>query len=315
MRIARRQHLPFRRHRLAVGTRIVPAVGRARVGGSAAGRRRAVVSDRPGSPLLPARGIHPDNGEFARRHGLAVAARRGEAAGADSRTGDGQARTAATFSDKWRRFRSYGMEPSHQEFLFGWYCKKLGLPERQRAAGLLSREEADPRGRAGLGVQLPIHGGKHGGTGLRRRHLRGRLHHLGKYPRAAQRHRDPRRPDGLAVSRQLLRFHRRRRRAAPHAGYAAGGQGTVSKAGPRRGVLLLRLSQDGAGTPVLRPVHPRGVLPTRSGGVLCSLRVAHRVGPGTEPVGRQDHADPPHPHSRHSGRHARTCSVSSTTTS
>jgi SAM-dependent methyltransferase len=39
-----------------------------------------------------------------------------------------QALTNTTFSDKWRRFRDYGLLPAHQEFLFDWYTKKLGLP-------------------------------------------------------------------------------------------------------------------------------------------------------------------------------------------
>lgn len=39
----------------------------------------------------------------------------------------GQLLTNTTFSDKWSRFKNYGLEPSHQEFLFKWYCEKLGL--------------------------------------------------------------------------------------------------------------------------------------------------------------------------------------------
>ncbi|BBC22724.1 class I SAM-dependent methyltransferase [Pseudanabaena sp. ABRG5-3] len=38
-----------------------------------------------------------------------------------------QLRTNETFSDKWNRFKNYGLESNHQEFLYGWYCKKLGL--------------------------------------------------------------------------------------------------------------------------------------------------------------------------------------------
>ena len=38
-----------------------------------------------------------------------------------------QAKTNATFSDKWTRFKSYGLDPEHKEFLHGWLCKKLGL--------------------------------------------------------------------------------------------------------------------------------------------------------------------------------------------
>jgi SAM-dependent methyltransferase len=44
----------------------------------------------------------------------------------DSGTQD-QLRTNVTFSDKWQRFKQYGLEQSHQAFLFEWYCKKLGL--------------------------------------------------------------------------------------------------------------------------------------------------------------------------------------------
>jgi SAM-dependent methyltransferase/uncharacterized protein YbaR (Trm112 family) len=38
-----------------------------------------------------------------------------------------QSLTNETFSDKWRRFQNYGLESSHQEFLYEWYCKKFGL--------------------------------------------------------------------------------------------------------------------------------------------------------------------------------------------
>ena len=40
-----------------------------------------------------------------------------------------QVKTNVTFSDKWRRFKQYGLQPEHKEFLFGWYCKKLGVPD------------------------------------------------------------------------------------------------------------------------------------------------------------------------------------------
>jgi len=40
-----------------------------------------------------------------------------------------QLKTNVTFSDKWRRFRNYGLETAHGEFLFGWYCQKLGVPD------------------------------------------------------------------------------------------------------------------------------------------------------------------------------------------
>jgi SAM-dependent methyltransferase len=35
--------------------------------------------------------------------------------------------TNATFSDKWSKFRNYGLEQAHQEFLYSWYCKKFGV--------------------------------------------------------------------------------------------------------------------------------------------------------------------------------------------
>lgn len=42
----------------------------------------------------------------------------------------GQAQTNVTFSDKWRRFRNYGLEPSHQVLLQNWFVKKFGLKDR-----------------------------------------------------------------------------------------------------------------------------------------------------------------------------------------
>jgi SAM-dependent methyltransferase len=68
--------------------------------------------------------LRPDLTEFALRHALpppgSAAPRRSDA--------EDQALTNATFSDKWRRFKSYGLEEGHQTFLFEWYCRKLGLP-------------------------------------------------------------------------------------------------------------------------------------------------------------------------------------------
>ncbi|PWT78163.1 MAG: hypothetical protein C5B58_15635, partial [Acidobacteria bacterium] len=40
-----------------------------------------------------------------------------------------QAMTNVSFSDKWTRFRNYGLDPRHQHFLYGWYCKKFGLKD------------------------------------------------------------------------------------------------------------------------------------------------------------------------------------------
>jgi len=68
--------------------------------------------------------MQPDLSDFCKRHGLTLpstAPSRPEASE--------QAKTNETFSDKWRRFKQYGLEPEHKEFLFNWYCKKLGVPD------------------------------------------------------------------------------------------------------------------------------------------------------------------------------------------
>jgi SAM-dependent methyltransferase/uncharacterized protein YbaR (Trm112 family) len=69
--------------------------------------------------------LRPDLSDFARRHDLRLqeTVARPEAAE--------QAKTNQTFSDKWTRFKNYGLEPQHEEFLFGWYCKKFGLTSRE----------------------------------------------------------------------------------------------------------------------------------------------------------------------------------------
>lgn len=77
-----------------------------------------------GVPCFLRGNMRPDFGEFAHRHGLSpqVAAAPARADAAD------QLLTNASFSDKWRRFKNYGLEEGHQTFLFEWYCRKLGLP-------------------------------------------------------------------------------------------------------------------------------------------------------------------------------------------
>lgn len=75
-----------------------------------------------GVPCFLTGPLRPDLTAFCARHGLALPP--------DARASDlasEQAKTNTTFSDKWRRFKRYGLEPSHQEFLFDWYCKKFGL--------------------------------------------------------------------------------------------------------------------------------------------------------------------------------------------
>jgi SAM-dependent methyltransferase len=78
-----------------------------------------------GVPCFLTGPLRPDLHDFCRRYDLRIptdAAIRSSAVE--------QAKTAATFSDKWRRFRSYGLEPAHQDFLMDWYCKKLGFEDR-----------------------------------------------------------------------------------------------------------------------------------------------------------------------------------------
>src|SRR6476659_8436413 len=62
-----------------------------------------------GVPCFLRGSLRPDLREFCDRYSLDPAE--------DKQTGSlatQQAQTAATFSDKWRRFRSYGLEPAHQ---------------------------------------------------------------------------------------------------------------------------------------------------------------------------------------------------------
>jgi SAM-dependent methyltransferase/uncharacterized protein YbaR (Trm112 family) len=65
--------------------------------------------------------LQRDLTDFAKRHNLTYRADAGSARAAD------QAETAKTFSDKWTRFKDYGLLPEHQRFLFQWYCEKFGL--------------------------------------------------------------------------------------------------------------------------------------------------------------------------------------------
>ncbi len=77
-----------------------------------------------GVPCFLRGGLKPDFSAFAAKHGLPV-----HAEDAGRTEASEQARTTETFSDKWRRFKNYGLEPQHREFLFGWYCKKFGVPD------------------------------------------------------------------------------------------------------------------------------------------------------------------------------------------
>jgi SAM-dependent methyltransferase len=70
--------------------------------------------------------LMPDLKAFAARHDLPLRQTEDDRPGALA-----QAETNKTFSDKWRRFKRYGLEPEHREVLFDWYCKKLGVADQK----------------------------------------------------------------------------------------------------------------------------------------------------------------------------------------
>jgi ubiquinone/menaquinone biosynthesis C-methylase UbiE len=65
--------------------------------------------------------LQQDLTQFAERNQLVLHTTQARAAASE------QAKTNETFSDKWTRFKNYGLEPQHQEFLYGWFMKKFGL--------------------------------------------------------------------------------------------------------------------------------------------------------------------------------------------
>ena len=74
-----------------------------------------------GVPCMLRGGMRPNHEAFRLRHGLPEVADEARTAATEE-----QLATTETFSDKWGRFRNYGMQADHQAFLFDWYCKKLG---------------------------------------------------------------------------------------------------------------------------------------------------------------------------------------------
>jgi len=69
--------------------------------------------------------LRPDLQEFCARHNLDL-----PAGSPLNPKAVEQAKTARTFSDKWRKFKTYGLESAHADFLLDWYCKKFALPNR-----------------------------------------------------------------------------------------------------------------------------------------------------------------------------------------
>ncbi|MBX3321765.1 MAG: class I SAM-dependent methyltransferase [Phycisphaeraceae bacterium] len=76
-----------------------------------------------GVPRLLFGAVRDHHADFIARHNLADRFP-DESAPAPLST---QAATNVTFSDKWRRFKNYGFEQQHQQFLSGWFVKKFGL--------------------------------------------------------------------------------------------------------------------------------------------------------------------------------------------
>jgi len=90
-----------------------------------------------GVPCFLTGGLRPDHHAFAARHGLQP-----PPASTVSKSDDEQSKTNTTFSDKWSRFKRYGLEPAHQDFLFEWYRKKLGLASRDELADFYAGKRA-----------------------------------------------------------------------------------------------------------------------------------------------------------------------------
>jgi len=78
-----------------------------------------------GLPCMLRGALRGDHRAFAARHGLPALAD----ASPPAQAAIEQEKTNTTFSDKWRRFKRYGLDPAHLEFLLGWYCKKLGVAD------------------------------------------------------------------------------------------------------------------------------------------------------------------------------------------
>ena len=77
-----------------------------------------------GVPCFLTGPLRPDLAEFCARHQLPPPADAPPDGAARK-----QAKTTETFSDKWGRFTTYGLEPAHEAFLFSWYAKKFGLAD------------------------------------------------------------------------------------------------------------------------------------------------------------------------------------------
>jgi SAM-dependent methyltransferase/uncharacterized protein YbaR (Trm112 family) len=80
-----------------------------------------------GVPCFLPEAMRPDFSAFFQHNGLTPPTSPTAATGSAKE----QALTTVTFSDKWSRFRNYGLDPKHKNFLFDWYCKKLGKANQE----------------------------------------------------------------------------------------------------------------------------------------------------------------------------------------
>jgi SAM-dependent methyltransferase len=90
-----------------------------------------------GVPCFLSEALRPDFTDFCQRHGLTLCMR----VDRSSQPANDQALTAVTFSDKWSRFRNYGLDPNHKSFLFDWYCKKLGKASQDELKAFYRKQD------------------------------------------------------------------------------------------------------------------------------------------------------------------------------
>jgi SAM-dependent methyltransferase/uncharacterized protein YbaR (Trm112 family) len=75
-----------------------------------------------GVPCFLTGHFQPDLRDFAQKYNLKLVENPDT-----SHNKTGQEITNESFSSKWSKFKNYGHEPEHKDFLFGWYQKKLGV--------------------------------------------------------------------------------------------------------------------------------------------------------------------------------------------
>ena len=92
-----------------------------------------------GVPRMLLGEVRGDYGDFIAQHGLSALA---QDAGSRGDAGVEQRATNETFSDKWTRFKQYGFDPEHREFLHQWFAEKFGLESPEQLPGFYARRRA-----------------------------------------------------------------------------------------------------------------------------------------------------------------------------